>query len=521
MRKIYSDLLLIVLIIFSFLRLGCMDLPGKLVMPQWNVDLNVPIVNRSYDLSDIIKNQNYISVEDSGTTQSIYYIQSDNYSISKDVSAFIKAMGSKTDHESIESGSTPKLYFVQFPGNVEITNAIFSSGTITYKLVNPSSQNVTVSIEIPGITINKKTFSEEISVMAKDSVSNNIDMTGAVYTMPQNQPAFFKNSLEVQAAAASDTAAKIEMYFTNTDFFFSSATGYLPSKSLGVKSNSFYLNLKQAKDYRNEVTLKNADLNISAQYIPAAENNNPFQIEVTNLVIKGIMNNGKTFQLQIPDSATTFIFSGKEKNFDFNASNSNITDFLSFLPDSINVSAEYIMNPNDLTGTVTAGDSVKFSAKFSTTSSLAINNYSSTDTSSIINISEKDREKIRDSQAANLNINIINGIPLGSSFNINITDSLYHTLFTIKNYSTNTDLFSVSPAVINQSGNVTSAASSSFSIQLDSAQTEMLSHAWYAVYSINIKSPDYPTPVVIRPNDKIQIQVDGGLKYRINDNSLK
>lgn len=44
---------LVALLIFSFYS-GCTDFPGKLVMPTWNVDLNVPVYNRSYTLQDAI-----------------------------------------------------------------------------------------------------------------------------------------------------------------------------------------------------------------------------------------------------------------------------------------------------------------------------------------------------------------------------------------------------------------------------------------------------------------------------------
>ena len=33
---------------------GCTDFPEKLILPTWNVDLNVPVMNRSYTLQDVI-----------------------------------------------------------------------------------------------------------------------------------------------------------------------------------------------------------------------------------------------------------------------------------------------------------------------------------------------------------------------------------------------------------------------------------------------------------------------------------
>ena len=521
MQKIYSRFLIPLVLIFSFFRLGCLDIPGKLVMPQWDVDLNVPVIDRSYALNDIIKHQNYISIQDSGTPQNIYLIQSDKYYLSKDVSSFVQAVGTENTHSNVVSGSGSNTLFVQFPGGVTITKAVFSSGTLSYTFNNPSAQSVTIALQIPGVSINGNVFSRTIQIGAFGSVTDNIDFAGAVYNLPANQPSFFANSLEIILSASSSTPTVTDVNLTTTNFYFSTATGFLPAKSLGVKSSSFSLDISNAKDYRDKVTLKNADLNLDAVYIPAAANNNPFQIEVKNLSITGIRNDGTQLQLTIPDSAKTFIFSGTAKHFDFNASNSSITNFITFLPDSISVSAEYIMNPNNLNGTVAAGDSVKFTANFSTTSFMAINNTSMTDTSSIGDISDQDRTKIRAAQNAYLTVNIKNSIPLNATIKVDIADSLYHTLFTLTNGTTNTNLFSITPANVDQNGEVTSQGSSNFTVQMDSTQTEKFSHAQYAIYTVGVQTPNSPSPVAVRPSDVIQIQVYGGIKFRINNDNLK
>ncbi len=521
MYKKFSYFFVPALLVFSFFRLGCLDIPGNLVMPQWDVDLNIPIIDRSYALNDIIKHQNYISIQDSGTAQSIYLIQSDNYSLSKDVSSFVQAVGTENTQGSVVSGSGSNTLFVQFPGGVTITNAVFNSGTLSYNFNNPAAQAVTITLKITGVSINGNVLSRTIQVGALGSVSDNIDFTNAVYTLPPNQPSFFANSLEIIISASSNTPTITNVNLTTTNFYFKSATGFLPKKSLGVKSSSFSLNISNAKDYRDKVILKDANLNLDAVYIPAAANNNPFQIEVNNLTITGIRNDGTQLQLTIPDTAKTFTFSGTAKHFDFNSSNSSITNFMTFLPDSISVSAEYIMNPNNLNGTVAAGDSVKFTASFSTTSKMAINNTSMTDTSSIGDISDQDRTKIRAAQNAYLSVNIKNSIPLNTSIKVDIADSLYHTLFTLINNTTNTNSFSILPANVDQNGEVASPGNSNFTVQLDSTQTEKFSHAQYAIYTVGIQTPNSPSPVAIRPSDVIQIQVYGGIKFRINNDNLK
>ncbi len=515
--RLIFPLTLFTALIFS----GCLDIPKNLVMPQWDVDLNIPVVNRSYTLNDIIKQQKYITVQNPGTPNNIYLIQSNDYSISKDVSSFVQALGTESANDNIITGSGSKTLYVQFPGGVTITSAVFSSGLFSYNFNNPSLQNVSVTLSIPGISINGTPFSKTVQITAQSSDSSTIDFSGAVYNLPANQPSFFNNSLEVIISASSNLPATVGISLSATNFFFSSATGFIPKKRIGEKSNTFALNIGNAKDYRDKVKLKDANLNLNARYIPAANNNNPFQIEVDSLTIIGIRNDGTTKQLIIPDSAKSFIFSGTDKSFDFNASNSNITDFISYLPDSIQVSAVYYMNPNNQNGTVAAGDSVTFKASFNTTSFLAISNSSTTDTTSIGDISDNDRSKIRAAQSAYLSVNIQNGIPLNASIVVNLADSLYHPLFTLINNVSSGTTFTVSPAAVDQSGNVTSQGVTSLKVQLDSAQTDMLSHAQYAIYTVSVQTPNSPTPVAIRPDDQIQIQVFGGVKFRVNNDNLK
>lgn len=55
MGKIKVKLLWILLPIALIFKFGCVDLPKDIVMPKWDVDLNVPIVNRNYTLWDAIK----------------------------------------------------------------------------------------------------------------------------------------------------------------------------------------------------------------------------------------------------------------------------------------------------------------------------------------------------------------------------------------------------------------------------------------------------------------------------------
>ena len=528
MRKTILFSILSVTLFISVFLSGCLDIPKNLVMPQWDVDLNIPMINRSYQLSDIVKKQNYIYVDTISPSNIIYQIKSNNYSQAVGVSQFVSATPSASSPTTtLFADNFKHNLYIQFPDGIKLDSATFSSGLFSYTYQNLSATTDTILISIPGITkTDGSIFTSTVTVPPFQTVTSlvPIDFTNYTYVFPASkQPSFLKNSIwfEVEIKGTFGTQANVTL--TTSNFEFKDATGYLPSKSLGVKSSSFSLNLGNATDYRDKAFLKNANLDLNAVYQSPASN--PFDIQVKNLTIVGIRNNGQEFTLTIPDSAKTFTFSGNAKNFSFNQDNSNIDSLISFLPDSIKVSAEYVMNPNNTTGSVTESDSVKFSANFSTTSIMALRR-STVHDSSDMNISdEKTRTKIKAAQSAYLSVNVQNGIPLDASIRVTLTDSLWNPLFTLTNSTNNSDSIFVAGASVDQNGEVTNQTPTLLTVQLDSTQTEMLSRSYHVKYSVTVEttnaSQNPPPTVAVRPGDQIKIQVYGGVKFRVNNDNLK
>src|ERR1035438_2333321 len=85
-----QKLLLYIIGSISFLAVliqGCVSLPSDVIMPQWDTDLNLPITTKSYNLNDIIKSQNYISINSQDST---YLISSDSLGQNIAISQFLQ-----------------------------------------------------------------------------------------------------------------------------------------------------------------------------------------------------------------------------------------------------------------------------------------------------------------------------------------------------------------------------------------------------------------------------------------------
>jgi hypothetical protein len=518
------------IILFSFLSIwlvGCVDLPTSFKAPQWDVDLNLPLVNRSYTLNDIIKKQKYISVQGTSSADSIYVLQSDNYFQSTGISKFIRLTAQTSSQGNVIpvgiSGSS--TFYLPFPEGAEPVNAVFTSGLLAFHIVNPNQEDISLNVVFPGILQNGTELSIPITVRALQEDSIQTSLSGYVYNLPANQKS---NSGSIQALVSVLPSSLSILSSATLDFYcsgfsFSSVTGYLPQKSLGTFSQSFPLNLGNTLDYRNKASLKYSKIDMEVKYSPP--NSNHFGIQMKNLNITGMREDGSRMTLEdsTGSSNLTFDIEDDSTHLTFTQINSNITSFIAFMPSKIELNTEYIMNPGNITGSATNQDSLQFTTNFSTNSILALQRSLISDTMSL-NFSDKDTLKIRDAESAYINVNVENGIPLDSWLTIVFTDGDYKPLFALNN-SSGSDSIYLASANVNSAGEVVNPVTTNNLIQLDSNQTPKLARARYIIYSVAAQTTGVSNGlmpyVVIRPNDLIKINVYGGVKYNINIDDLK
>lgn len=518
---------IIILQTIFLLITGCIDVPEEIILPEWDVELNLPLTNKTYTIYDMYKPESKYSVTSTISSDDFYLIQSDNFTSNSKVADYISFIEEGVVSESfIVPANTPEQsVFIVFPESIEIDNATFASGFLAFNIQNPSPSSISSALRIPGI---KKPDGSEliiqtnVAAFSRDSVT--YDLSNHQYVFPSNQSLQNKNSLQLVASASSSFIGAYE----NVDFYLygfnlNSVTGSLPRTELGSRRTSASLNLNDAADYRGKLFIKEGTLTLKSDYV--SSHGNFFELEISNILINGIRNSGEQKSLTRKDGqGLSFRLLNGAYELTLNESNSNLNEFISFLPDSIVISSEYILNPsnNNTVRTITSQDSIKFSVQFSTKSIFAIKQVYFTDTLDI-NLSQDDRDKIKNGLNANLSVNLENAIPIDAYLKAILTDESYQPLFTITKNQDGSDSLQFLGGQVNIStGEIVAPTNTLNAITLNNDEILKLLDARYVIISATVNTKNAndggltPPTVQFKSSDWLKIKSFGRVKYRIN-----
>jgi len=524
MQRRVNQFSFFILYLILFSLSACLEIPDEFVLPEWDVELNVPFADIRYAVSDIIREQKYISID--GTTgDSIYVLESDIYEVNKSVSDFIHLASFNAVQNTpllMNDTSFIKLY-LDFPEGAELDSAVFSSGWLLFKISNPSSEEVTISFEIPGICSPKgEQFYAELAVGSTGYDSVRYDVSNYTYRVPSGQPIPLRNKLELKIRSQTAGSGQVLVYmdFSSSNFLLSFVSGIMPAKSLGVHRRSFQFVSDNLLDFRGKIFLRDASMKLAAQLLTGY--NDPFPVELRDFNIIGKRNDGTLFYLRDSTSNENLLVRFEDGSFEryFNQSNSNITELISFLPDSIVLVGDYIVNPDQVNGTISIKDSIEVDNHFSIKSMIALKRSNLVDSSETI-LNGSDRDKITNCRYASVFLEISNAIPLSTWLRIDLVDENHNHLFTVTENSNGIDSIYIDAANVDGNGEVTGPnINPPIIIELDSTRIDQLSRVHYAVYSMNVNTNDaYSNPpefVALRPSAWINIKAYGRVKYHID-----
>jgi hypothetical protein len=293
----------------------------------------------------------------------------------------------------------------------------------------------------------------------------------------------------------------------------------MPSTSLGTRVNTFAF-ATTLSDYRDKIIVREAEMLLDAEFI--TEFNDPYPVDVRNLNIIGKRSDGLQLPLRDSTGSEDMFVYVKDGIFQktFNEQNSSIMEFISFLPDSIMLVAEYILNPNNERGTAAIDDSIAFETIYTMKSFIALKKSTVVD-SGEISFDQDQKDAILDGNSAAVVIELENAIPLAGWLRIDLVDENHSPLFTISENSNGTDTLFFEGANVDVYGEVISSyVNPPLTIELNSSQVEMLTRTRFAIYSVSLRTSDAfldPSRVVaLRPDAWVKIRSFGTVNYRVD-----
>jgi hypothetical protein len=498
---------------------GCLDIPEKLVVPEWDVDFNIPLVNRVYTIDDVIGEQENIEVE----PDSIYLIHTREYTQVRNLLDFIKLEGAVNEENiSIPPLNGSRDIFLDFRSDVvEIESATFSGGDINLNIRNTSSLTVSFIITVPGIRLSQSPLVLSASLAPGENTMIMQDLAGYTYSDPPNQPPLLRNTLWIQAeanAAGTNTGGNVEFDVEISDFFFSSVTGRFSEQDVGRKSDTISADLgRDLDDFRNKIHLASAALRISAEYRSVFEN--PFNLRIDSLTIAAVSDNGEIYLTDSTGSRYINLFLDQGTiDINFNESNSNLIEIINSVPDNFIISASFRILGGNQSGTITNEDLSNIRLDISTRSILALARSTITDTLRIW-ISDDERDRIRDAQLTNFSLDILNYVPVKGWLRIDFLDSLRNRTFTLR--VENDDSLMIQGAIINEAdGNVTSPSVTFRHVDLTREEILQLAESYFVIARVSIETSSFretdPPLVIIRASDWMKVNIYGRVKYHVD-----
>lgn len=431
-KSMIKKLLLLSIFSISLIFTSC-DLPTNFTAPQWDADLNVPITEKNYVLGDIVKSNKNLLVDSSlGKGKFLYKVLSDNYVQNFQIGDFLQdQLNASYDNLEFFVATVDTTALVDIQSGASIDSAYVTQGILEIIIDSKATSDVNFNLKLPGFTDangNARETGGVIKPSEQKTFTAVLDNSG--YSS-RNQASSSQLLLTLKMNGTTPgQPLNIKINIKNTKFYL--VSGKIPTKTLNpiVKSVSLPLT-KDVANFRDKFILSKAALNLNADYVSR------FQSDAFNVVMKDVKVVGKrigggTKNLTTLTGSTNFgDFTIRDGKFfrKFDGNNSNIADFLSFLPDSITLESGVIVNPDTEKGTATVDDTIRITVAVEAQSYVDLNQLSTNDTLAL-EMDEDVRKEIKNGKFARLIYEITNYIPINTDFSIDFTDAAYQTLFT-------------------------------------------------------------------------------------------
>jgi hypothetical protein len=406
---------------------SCIDLPTDVSVPIWDSELRLPITQQSYRIGDIVNLDDEVSI-DSTLQPFLYKINTEDYDRQVEIGDFADGL-IDADYiiTDVPVGTLDTTAVFDLPEGNLIYESIIESGRMRVTYQNPSQNSMEITITLPALTRNGTPFTVQGTAPGGGTLDETRSINGYTYN-PDAAIGYDKLVVGLDASAnLSPETADLRISISETTFEY--VDGQLAARAIGFINESIDLDIPDdTKELRNKIEFHDARMFIDVTYLTG--NSNIFDADLRGPRIVGFAENDSIVLTLSDGSAIPDLELRNGRYFIiYDQENSNISDFLSFMPTEIIVRGEVYINPNEERGEISNTDLININMALEINSVLSINQASFTE-SEDINFDEDDRENLRQAKRIMLFYELENEVPILTDVNLEILGASGQILFT-------------------------------------------------------------------------------------------
>lgn len=533
---------------------GCFETPKEPVMPSWDVEINVPLVNKEMSLVEIIdssNNPNITLIDSAGVYDSLYFLVVDDLNSSSPIQDTLKIpVALAPDTLSIQgpagAGEIRSATIFNPDPDYHLYSAKFKKGRFILDLNNNSNSTVNIELVLPGFKTKDTGEILSIKEVLNAGQIKHADIDLGLYNYKeltifpgfndmvnynfQGAPGFYFVGI---ATASGNVDLDFKSEINSDEITISRMTGQIKRTELAYFETEYDTKLgSDIKQFRDRVKFKDMRISLGAETVGELKN---MKIVLDSTTVTGYkkLSGGGLEQLEklnvngLPYFKADLI-AGVPFSQVFDTTNSNITDVITSLPGVIKVGNRFVIDKStqsaDSLQVISAEDSIKFFANIIAPLAISSRDAEYSDTVDI-NLSQDDRDQILKASYANLTVEVTNATGLGVIGTATFMDANYNKLFSIRNTDGSTD-FVVNGAEVNGDGIPIAPSIQKITLELNSDEFQKFTQAQYVEVIIKLRSfgssaNAFGPFVRVRAKDYIKYNVYGGVKYLVDPESNK
>ena len=489
---------------------ACFEVPSDFNMPEWDVDLRVPIASKDYYLDEILEDYDFVSLD--STEQSVvFYFATDTLIQKRGIGEFLEGRLQETGkvlNVPIANGDASQS--ITMSDGLRIDSAYFRSGDISMNITNNSTGTVTFLFTFPGFiapgTGNPLTISETVAANSSSDVAKTF--ANYAYTS-SNQDNNDELVIQVNITAGSP-GGTADIIFNISNSVFEYVRGVIPTLYMDALKNALEIPLEDdIKVFRDKTVIKNPEIFFRAYY-HSKSTEQLFDVMLQGVKVDGVRNTSETFNLTGQngnENLGDYVIEDRSFDKHFTNDNSNLTEFIQFLPDSIIFTSDVIMNPDNKSGTARIDDSLEFNLSFRADSYINVDHVQYKDTVDI-DWDADTKDYIQNGRYGDFVLELSNSMPITVEATMYFCDADFEPFFQKE--------FSIEGAPVNDQGFITMPMDNTVNMVLDSAEIYQLSISEHLLFLWEFSTSEIDSDVALRSKDWFSLKSYCTVKYHLD-----